>query len=194
MSDSEGETREVSPGDEADFQIPAWLSGDSAEFRAIYETIRRIARKQMKGERVGHSFSPTDLIHEVILRLVRSSGTGEKLDRAKIISRAVRTMRCVLIDHARKRGRIINGGDRKREPLLDDYLDEMDAQGIDLLILSEAIDRFATLFPRHAEMIQMRIIGGMSDEEIGDCLHVETKTVKNNILFARATLLEELRR
>ena len=147
----------------------------------------------MKGERPGHSLSPTDLIHEVMLRLIRGSPTGEKIDRAEFVSRAVMTMRCVLVDHARRRKAGKRGGGRKREPMLDEYVEEMEAQGIDLLILNEALDRFAKLHPVHAEMIQMRFLAAMNNQEIADCFDVTAKTVENKISFAKAFLHKELK-
>jgi RNA polymerase sigma factor (TIGR02999 family) len=189
MADHDGETRELSPPDGPSSNI---VAGNSAEFRAMYDTIKLIAQSRLRGDKARHSLSPTDLIHEAMIRVIRGSPTGEKIDRAEFISRAVRTMRCVLVDRARRRRAGKHGGGKEREPLLDEYLADMEAHGIDLLILNEALERFAKLHPIHAEMIQMRFLAGMSTQEIADCFAIAPKTVENKISFAKAFLHKEL--
>jgi RNA polymerase sigma factor (TIGR02999 family) len=193
MADHDADTKEQSPQAGPGPATPDIFSGNSAEFRAIYDMIKLIASSRMKGERAGHSLSPTDLIHEVMLRLLRGSPPGQKIDRAEFISRAVMTMRCVLVDHARRRKTGKHVGGREREPLLDEYVEDLEAHGIDLLILDEALARFARLHPIHAEMIQMRFLAGMTSQEIADCFAITPKTVENKLSFAKAFLHKELK-
>jgi RNA polymerase sigma factor (TIGR02999 family) len=191
MADRDGETRESSPPDTANPPEDI-LAGNSTEFRAIYDTIKLIAKCRLRDDKARHSLSPTDLIHEAMLRVIRGSPAGEKLDRAEFISRAVRSIRCVLVDHARRRRAGKHGGGKSREPLLDEYVADMEAHGIDLLVLDEALERFAKLHPIHAEMIQMRFLTGMNTQEIADCFGIAPKTVENKISFAKAFLHKEL--
>src|SRR5262245_37255318 len=81
----------------------------------VYEHLRAIADKRMAGERHGHTLQATALVNEAYMRLV---GNGEVAwrDRGHFYSAAAEAMRRILIDHARKRGSEMRGGNRQRMP------------------------------------------------------------------------------
>ncbi|MEM8932623.1 MAG: ECF-type sigma factor, partial [Acidobacteriota bacterium] len=65
----------------------------------VYDELRRIARRHMQGERSDHTLDPTELVHQAYQRLL-----GVELDwqdRAHFLNMASRTMRRVLVEHAR---------------------------------------------------------------------------------------------
>src|SRR5262245_6987718 len=65
-----------------------------------YETRRRIAGAQLRGERAGHTLQPTALVHEAYLRLLAQQDTDWR-DRAHFFGLVAVTMRRILVDHAR---------------------------------------------------------------------------------------------
>jgi RNA polymerase sigma factor (TIGR02999 family) len=86
--------------------LRAWRGGDRAAFDRvaprIYDELRRIAAFHLRGERPDHTFGPTELISEAYLRLAGAAQL-EFHDRAHFFAIASRSMRQILVDHARKR-------------------------------------------------------------------------------------------
>ncbi|WP_106089208.1 ECF-type sigma factor [Enhygromyxa salina] len=92
--------------------LRAWRAGDAAAFDKLIEVVHtelhRLARARMGGERAGHTFSPTDLVSEAYLRLVGADVDWH--DRAHFFAVAARTMRQILVDHARAKAALKRGG------------------------------------------------------------------------------------
>src|SRR4026208_2057784 len=65
--------------------------------------LRRIAARQLRSERVGHTLQPTALVHEVYMRLV-DQRTVDWRNRAHFFGAAAQVMRRILVDHARRHG------------------------------------------------------------------------------------------
>src|SRR5436190_3009969 len=82
-----------------------WSRGDSTALNQllplVYAELRRMAARQLRGERANHTLQPTALVHEVYLRLVDQRQVGWQ-DRAHFLGVAAQTMRRILVDHARR--------------------------------------------------------------------------------------------
>src|SRR6476619_6326927 len=83
---------------------------------AVYEELRAMARQRLRSERAGHTLQATALVHEVYLRLLNGKTISDH-NRAEFFIAAADAMRKILIEHARKRGRLKRGGGRERVPL-----------------------------------------------------------------------------
>src|SRR5713101_2835379 len=83
---------------------------------AIYEELRRLAKRHMAGQRRGHTLQTRDLVGEAYLKLVNVEGPGWK-DRIHFFAVASRAMRSVLVDYARRRGYAKRGGNPIRVSL-----------------------------------------------------------------------------
>src|SRR4030095_3110176 len=83
-----------------------WSNGNEAALQRlmpfVYEECRRIAARQMRGERDEHTLTPTALVNELYLRLVDQRRTTWA-NRAHFFGIAAQLMRRVLVDHARAR-------------------------------------------------------------------------------------------
>ena len=94
----------------------AWGRGDEAArdelIPLVYETLRRIARHHLRGERAGHSLETTALINEAYLKLIEQSVSWQS--RAHFFGIAARLMRQLLVDYARARQRLKRGGDHQQ--------------------------------------------------------------------------------
>ena len=81
-----------------------WRGGDEGALQRlvplVHEELRRIARRQMAGERASHTLQPTALVNEAYLRLLQVNRVTFK-DRAHFLAMAARVMRRVLVDFAR---------------------------------------------------------------------------------------------
>ena len=106
---------------------------------------------------------------------------------------ASNTMRRVLIDHARARNRHKRGGGVEAVPLDDVEGLLSDRAAEEALAVDAALDRLAADAPRAARVVELRIFGGLSLEEIATVLDVSSKTVQRDWEAARAWLRKEIR-
>jgi RNA polymerase sigma-70 factor (ECF subfamily) len=100
-------------------------------------------------------------------------------------------MRQVLVDHARRRHAAKRDGARARVPL-DEALSSFEEQGLDVIVLHEALDRLAPAHPRPAQVVDLRFFGGLSVPEVSELLGVSDSTVEGDWRFARAWLRRQL--
>ena len=157
----------------------------------LYDELRRLARAHLRREQPGHTLGTTGLVHEVYIRLAGQAGLPAD-DRTRFFAIASNTMRRVLVDYARERGRIKRGGGAAAVSLdeVEPFLSEVEAE--ELLSLDEALDRLATLNPRAASVVQHRFFGGFTLDETASLLGVSLKTVQRDWLVASAWLRKEV--
>lgn len=158
----------------------------------VYGELRRIARRQMSGQTPDRTLDTTAIVHEVFLKLCRSS-QPEWQDRVHFYAVAARAMRQVMTDYARKRATEKRGGDRVSVPLDENLHSKAEQrQAAWLIDLDSALDALAAVSPRWARVVECRFYGGMSSEEIGTVLGVSTRTVRRDWEKARALLHRQL--
>jgi RNA polymerase sigma-70 factor, ECF subfamily len=160
-------------------------------YTLVYSELRRIAGRQLRGERADHTLCTTALVNEAWMELA-------KLDRIKWQSRAhflalaAQAMRRVLIDYAVARRTQKRGGGRALETLEDDALAVVQERAEEFIELDAALQRLTELNERHGRIVECRFYGGMSLEETADALGVSLATVKRDWALARAWLNREL--
>ena len=96
----------------------------------VYDELRRVASRLMRRERADHTLSPTAVVHEAVIRLLGESVFDKAADRSFLLASAARSMREVLIDHARRRAAGRRGGGRRRVAL-DSVVDYFEGQKLD---------------------------------------------------------------
>jgi RNA polymerase sigma factor (TIGR02999 family) len=101
-------------------------------------------------------------------------------------------MRRILIEHARKRGRVKRGGQRVRIELRDATLTTDQDPG-ELLALDDAFRRLEQQDPQAADVVRLRFFAGLSVEETAKALELSERTVKREWAFARTYLYAALR-
>ena len=159
-------------------------------FALVYDELHRTARAIMARERVDHTLQPTALVHEAYIRLVDGGGSGAT-DRAHFLGIAARCMRQILVDHARAHRAEKRGGDLQRVTLMEELVTD-EGRELELLILDDALSKFAALDERAARVAEMRLFGGMTVEEIAAALEVSKRTVDGDWSTARRWLSREL--
>jgi RNA polymerase sigma factor (TIGR02999 family) len=157
----------------------------------VYDELRRVAARLMRRERVDHTLSPTAVVHEAVIRLLGEAVFDTAADRRFLFASAARSMREVLIDHARRRAAARRGGGMRRVPL-DLVVDYFEGQGLDLIAVHEALDRLAELDERQAHVMTLRYFGGMTVAEVASALGVSVVTVERDWRLARAWLAGQL--
>ena len=157
----------------------------------VYAELRRLAAHKMAQENPGQTLQPTALVHEAWLKLVGQENRRWQ-DRNQFFAAAAEAMRRILTDNARRKLRQRHGGGRQRVELDDDAVaTEADDQ---VLAVDEALEKFARLDPARAEVVKLRYFVGLTFEEVAEVLGISEPTAKRYWAFARAWLLEEIRR
>jgi len=150
-----------------------------------------LAKGALRHERAGHTLSTTDLVHEVLLRLMQDNVWDRAENRAYLFGAVSRALRQILVDHARKRSAARHGGDWKRMPL-DEALDKYERERIDLVALNEALEKLGTLHPRQRQIVDEYHFGGYTLREIAEHLGVSEATVCTDWQRARLWLAAQL--
>jgi RNA polymerase sigma-70 factor (ECF subfamily) len=161
-------------------------SAEDELFSLVYNQLHRIARRQFKSERPGHTLQPTALISELYLRVLHDASI-EWHSRAHFYAVAAATIRRVLIDHARAANaqRRPHPGQRVH---LEEELTYSEDRAHELLMLDEALGKLRELDPRQAQVVDLRYFGGFSVEETARALGVSERTVKRDWAMAHAWL------
>ena len=156
----------------------------------VYAELRVLAAHHLRGERAGHTLSPTALVHEVWLRL-SGDGSLAPADRRQFFAVAARRMRQVLVDHARHRDAEKRGGPR-REPVTLSSLVERDGHNIDALALEQALVQLEQIDARKARVVELRYFAGLEMSDIAQLLEVSRATAQRDWEVARSFLFQAL--
>lgn len=159
--------------------------------RVLYDELRAVARQRLRSERPGHTLSATALVNEAYLRLARHHALPDE-SRTAFLAAASNTMRRVLVDYARARGRQKRGSGAERVPLEEAEPLLTVEQADEVLALESALEDLAQAEPRAARVVELRFFSGLSVEEIAALLEVSTKTVQRDWIAARAWLRKEV--
>jgi RNA polymerase sigma factor (TIGR02999 family) len=158
----------------------------------VYDELRRLAASYMRRERPGQTVQATALVHEAYLRLLREKHTRWE-NRAHFCAIAAGSMRQILVERARARGRLKRAGDRQRISLSDDAIPAAAPdRSLDIEALDQALTRLADMDADLARLVEVRFFGGLSIEEAAETMGISEATVKRRWAAARAWLRREL--
>jgi RNA polymerase sigma factor (TIGR02999 family) len=160
-------------------------------FDEEYEKLRALAAGYVRRFSYSPTLQATALVHEAYLRMAKEP--RGYADQSHFFCTAATAMRQILVDHARSRQRIKRGGEFCRVTLSGiDGLQAATTDGIDVLILNEAIERLEEMDERQARIVELRFFVGLSVEEVASAMKISEKTVKRDWAMARAWLQREL--
>jgi len=174
--------------------LHAWRDGDEHAFEAltasVYGELRRLAGARMRSERAGHTLQPTELVNEAFLRLMTSDVAWA--DRAHFFAIAANTMRRVLVDHARAKGRLRRGSGAARVTL-DERLSPAVNPTLDVVILDQALAELEVLDEEQVRMVELYHFAGLTLDEIAAVSECSAPTVHRRLKSAQAWLAHRLR-
>lgn len=131
----------------------------------------------MAGERHGHVLQTTALVNEAYVRLIDWKGV-EWQNRAHFFALAAQTMRNILVDAARARGRNKRGAGQLHVSLSDVSSELAVARSGDLVALDDALTTLEQRNPRHSRVVELRFFGDLHHKEIAHVLNVSVGTVR----------------
>jgi RNA polymerase sigma factor (TIGR02999 family) len=174
--------------------LTAWRAGDPEAMDRLMpllgDALRTMAARHLRREGIGHTLSPTALVHEAWLRLVDQERATFQ-DRMHFLAVTSRVMRRVLVDHARRAR-----ADKRTAPIaIPDNLSfaSPDEWAVTMLALDVAMEQLAQVDERLARVVECRFFGGLTEEETGEVLGISVRTVHRDWLRARAWLALALR-
>jgi len=164
-----------------------------ALYAATYADLRRLARSRLRAGRRPTLLDTGSLVHESYMRFAEARHVRLE-DRVHFMRWAVRVMRSVIVDFARRRLAARRGAGAARVTL---DLEQAPAAAVaggegEILDVHEALDRIAAIDPRLSQVVEMRYFGGMTESEIAQALSVTERTVRRDWQKARMLLREAL--
>jgi RNA polymerase sigma-70 factor, ECF subfamily len=172
-----------------------WSQGDGAAFDElmplVYDELRVMARRFMRGQPSGHTFQTTELIHEAYLKLAAGEDKNWQ-NRAHFFGVASKAMRHILVDYARSKNRDKRGGYAERLTLEENIVATSENSAEDIIALDDALKQLAILDERKNQVVEMKFFGGLTTEEIAEVLKISPETVKRDWSFSKTWLSREL--
>jgi len=178
-------TRILSEVDAGEATAPARL------LEHVYDELRRMAAFKLSREKPGQTLQATALVHEAYLRLVDVDAAQRWNGRGHFFAAAAEAMRRILVEHARHKASVKGGGGLHRIELHADIVQDHRST-VDVIAVSEALDRLHAQDPRKAEVVKLRYFAGLDLGETATALGLSEATVKRDWTYARAWLFREL--
>jgi RNA polymerase sigma factor (TIGR02999 family) len=157
----------------------------------VYERLRALAERKIQQERPGQTLQATSLVHEAYLRLVDSAKVERWESRWHFFAAAAESMRRILVDNARRKGRLRRGGGRHRVDLETLALTVNDPPD-ELVDLDEALTHLAKEHPEKAQLVSLRYFGGLTHEDAARAIGVSVSAADRHWRFARAWLYRRM--
>jgi RNA polymerase sigma factor (TIGR02999 family) len=163
-------------------------------FSLVYEELRRLASFVRKNE-AHATINSTALVHEAWLKL-KESPAFAATSLAHFRAVAIRAMRQVLVDEARRRNAGKRGGGgvvfleadaSTKDPRSTLTWDE------EVLALHDALEELAAMNPRQSEIVESRYFGGLTVAEVAETLGMSESAVERDWRVARAWLASRIR-
>jgi RNA polymerase sigma factor (TIGR02999 family) len=172
--------------------LQRWSKGDKEALDQLlthlYRDIHAIAVRELRNERY-LTIRPTALVNEAYMRLA-GLNQMQWQDRAHFLSMAARVTRQALVDEARlRRAGKRDGG--SQVTLSDENLGSSDTP-YDALDVDALLKELETFDAVAAEVVSLRIFGGLSIEEAAEALSISVATVNRRWASGKAWLTREL--
>ena len=155
----------------------------------VYDELRRMAARKLRDERTSHTLSATALVHEAYMRLADAGRPWT--DRKHFLAIAARSMRQILVEHARARGAQKRWAGLDRVSLHESLVGATHEDAM-LPALDDALVRLERIDPEQARIIDLRFFAGLGIDEAADALGISPATLKRRFALARAWLFREL--
>jgi RNA polymerase sigma-70 factor (ECF subfamily) len=166
----------------------------STEFdEIIYNKLKTIANKLMSKERLNHTLSPTDLVHEAYLKIsnadIDAESEPDSIEESQYFFVLARQMRRLLVDYGRHKSSLKKGSEYNNI-LYTDSLGINQNQMTDFSIISQAIDELDLINERCAQAIDLYYFTGITREETAKTLNVSIPTLERDLRFAKAHITQ----
>jgi RNA polymerase sigma factor (TIGR02999 family) len=159
----------------------------------VYDELRKLAAAKLAQEKSAQTLQATALVHEAYVRLVDVGKAQQWNSRGHFFAAAAESMRRILVERARRKGRLRHGGGLRRVDLLEAEA-AAPADDEQVLLLDEALTRLAAARPQAAELVKLRFFAGLTLEDSAPLLALSPRTARRLWAFARAWLRRDMER
>lgn len=161
----------------------------------VYDELRLLAATYLNRGGPGHTLQPTALVHEAFVKMAGADKASGWSGRDHFMAVAAKAMRQVLVDHSRAKNADKRGGGAPRANISIDGLTAApnSSREVRVLELDDLLTHLAKADERSARVAEMRLFGGMEQEQIARVLGVSRMTVTTDWQFARAWLATRVR-
>jgi RNA polymerase sigma factor (TIGR02999 family) len=160
----------------------------------VYDELRKLAAQRLAQEKPGQTLQATALVHEAYLRLVDTEAIRRWDSRGHFFAAAAEAMRRILVENARRKGRVKHGGGIRRLDLLDAEVAESPTDDEQVLLLDGALTRLTAVRPQAAELVKLRFFSGLTAEEAAPMVGLSARGARRLWAFARAWLRRDMER
>ena len=157
----------------------------------VYDELRKLAAARLASEAPGQTLQATALVHEAWLRLVGGHAAQRWDGRGHFFAAAAEAMRRVLVDQARRKGRLKHGAELARRELDENAL-QAPAPPDEILAVDEVLDKLAAANSQAAQLVKLRYFAGLTIPEAAEALGVSSRKANQIWAYARAWLMAEL--
>ena len=157
----------------------------------VYEELRKLASAKLAQEKPGQTLQATALVHDAYVRLVDVEREQHFNSRGHFFGAAAEAMRRILVENARRKGGPEAGG-RHRRIEMSSVAVEIQGPELDLIALSESLDKLQAKDARAAQLVKLRFFAGLTRQEAADVLGVSIATADNDWAYAKGWLKAEL--
>jgi len=160
----------------------------------VYDELRLLAAQKLSQEKAGQTLQATALVHEAYIRLVEEENQSWN-SRGHFFKAAAEAMRRILVENARRKGRIKHGGGFQRVELNESAPIESDEHiAYELIALNEALDRFTQKDRLKADLVKLRYFAGLTIPQVAQILNNAPATAERHWVYARCWLRAEIER
>jgi DNA-directed RNA polymerase specialized sigma24 family protein len=181
----------------------------------VYDELRKLATAKLAQERPGQTLQATALVHEAFLRLAGRHRAGDSEptaetdggnpslaaadpraavfdSRGHFFAAAAVAMRRILVENARRRGRLKQGGGWQREEGAFEAVGQITSPE-EILDVDQALQKLTLENPSIARLVELRYFAGLTIDEAAAALSISSRTAQRHWVYAKAWLMEELR-
>lgn len=158
----------------------------------VYDELRQLAGAMLHNEKSGQTLQATALVHEAWLRLASRDGEAPNWEgRRHFFGAAAEAMRRILVEAARRKGRLKHGGEWNRLELAD-IPDQSPVFREDIVALDEALSKLKSADAEAAELVQLRYFAGLTMSDSAAVLGISERSAARLWTYAKAWLFHEL--
>ena len=172
-----------------------WRGGDAQAIDAllplVYDELRGLARHHLQAENASLTLQPTEVVHEVYMKLTAKDHPDWK-NRAHFFAVAALVMPRILIDHARRKGTDRRGGDWVRVSVDQDGL-LSPRRATELLAIDQLLGSLSAFDERKSRVVELRFFAGMTIRETAEVMGIAPMTVVREWRLARAWMVSKLK-
>lgn len=156
-------------------------------FEDVYARLKAMASRQRLRAGSPASLCTTEIVHEVYLKMGGEGGPSFA-SSLQFFAYAARAMRHVLVDLARRRANIKDGGDMKRVDMSDVAVGAVSINAAEVLELDAALNALSADAPQAAQVIELHYFAGLPLDRVAELRGVSPRTVDRQMRYARSFL------